>query len=307
VSLVERYAEREPLNQALAYAALLQERGWACLFVGASFMILRARKDGMFGRIVRPQAIDLGILATIRERTAITRLLVEPALAGELVAADGTRSAWRFDASAPESTAPFEALGWRTSSRGIAHGKTLVIDLASPMDDVIASFRTAARRNARKAEAVRSVTYGTRRFDETSERDHAEVHELYRSFTAERPHLPDEWSFRMGLTRHFGRRGFYVTAHDAGGLVGVVYLLLHDRVAHYHAAFARPDAKAARVPTGLVLAAMRLAKEHGCDLWDFVGIRDERAPTREAKWSGFTDFKLRFGGVPLHLPPPYEG
>jgi hypothetical protein len=306
VSVVQRFAEREPLTQALAYAATLQDRGWGCLFVGASFLIVRRREDGVFARLQRPRAIDLRILGEIRTRTATTRLLVEPALAGDLVEADGTRRSWHFDPDAPDSTAPFEALGWRPSPRGIAHGKTLVVDLALPIDDVVASFSTAARRNARRAEAIASVTYGARRFDEATARDRDEIHALYRTFLGERPHLPDEWAFRERLVEHFRRRGWFVTAHDASGLLGVVYLLVHDRVAHYHAAFSRPQARAVRAPSGLVLAAMRLAQAQGCDLFDFVGIRDERAPARNPKWVGFTDFKLRFGGVPIFFPPAYE-
>jgi hypothetical protein len=303
---VQRYAEREQLTQALAYAATLQDRGWACLFVGASFLILRAREDGVFARLQRPHAIDLGILGQIRERTGIARLLVEPAIAGDMVAADGTRCAWWFDPDTPESTVPFETLGWRPSTGGIAHGKTLVVDLAQPLADIVASFGTAARRNVRKAERATTVSYGVRRFDEVSERDLVELRALYEAFLAERPHLPDEWAFRSRLGEHFRRRGFYVTAHDAGGLLGVVCLLVHDRVAHYHAAWSRPEARAARVPTGLVVAAMRLAQAQGCDLWDFVGIQDERTPARNPKWIGFTEFKLRFGGVPIWLPPAYE-
>ena len=187
-----RYAEREPLTQSLAYAATLQDRGWACLFVGASFVILRARTEGMSGRMQRPQAIDLGMLAQIRARTGLGRLLVEPALVGDVIAEDGTRTTWRYDPADPASMAVFDALGWTPSRRGVAHGKTLVIDLAPPMDRVVASFATAARRNARKAESAAGVIYGTRRFDASTERDHNEVHALHRAFLEERPHLPDE-------------------------------------------------------------------------------------------------------------------
>lgn len=305
MNAAQRYAEREQLTQALAYAATLQDRGWACLFVGASFLILRAREDGVFARLQRPRAIDLGILEQIRSRTGMARLLVEPALAGDLVHADGTRTPWRFD---PEDGAsPFEALGWRPSSRGIAHGKTLLLDLAPSLADIVASFSTAARRNVRKAEAVASVSYSSRRFADATARDVEEIHALYREFLGERSHLPDEWSFRERLFAHFGQRGFFVTAHDASGLLGVVLLLVHDAVAYYYAAFSRADARAARVPTGLVHAAIATAREAGCDLWDFVGIRDERTPARNAKWDGFTAFKLRFGGVPIVLPLAYEG
>ncbi len=305
-SAADRYAEREPLTQSLAYAATLQDRGWACLFAGASFVILRAQADGMTGRMQRPRAIDVGLLSQIRARTGLVRLLVEPALVGDVIAEDGTRTTWRYDPLEPASMTVFDALGWKPSRRGIAHGKTLVVDLAPPFEQIVASFATAARRNARKAEAAAGIVYGARRFDETSERDHQEVHAVHRAFLEERPFLPDEWAFRRRLVEHFRRHGWYVTAHDASGLLGVVYLLVHDRVAHYHAAFTRPHAKAARVPTGLVVAAMRLARAQGCDLWDFVGIRDERTPARNPKWGGFTEFKLRFGGVPVWLPPARE-
>ena len=98
----------------------------------------------------------------------------------------------------------------------------------------------------------------------------------------------------------------YVTAYDKDALVGVVYLPLHDRVAHYYAAFSHPDALADRVPTGLVVEAFAQAQARGCDLFDFVGVQDERFPLRNQKWAGFTEFKARFGGEAVALPEALE-
>jgi hypothetical protein len=55
-------------------------------------------------------------------------------------------------------------------------------------------------------------------------------------------------------------------------------------------------------PTLLVWEAVKLAKRHGCKIFDFVGVWDERLPKENREWLGFTKFKEGFSGETLYYP-----
>jgi len=248
--------------------------------------------------------LDLQQIDAICQRLEMRQFVVEPALAGVLVDRDGRRHAWDYAADAA-CFAPLLELGWRPRPRSLTHTKTIIIDLAPGLKAVTAGFSTAARRNTRAA-AKAAVEYRDVGFDAVTADEREQLRGLNETFLAEHPDLADRDGIRASVTTHFGAKGRYVMAYDASGLVGVVYLMIHDRVASYYVAQAAKGARDLRVPTGLVHASIRVALEHGCDLFDFSGIRDERFPRANASWRGFTEFKGRFGGCAVSLPTGFD-
>lgn len=305
-TVAARYAAREPWTQSLSHIAGLVDRGWACLVAGGAFLAIQARPEGAVGRMQRPRVIDLPQLRRICQRTPLTGITIEPAAAGVVVAMNGERVPWSPSGDEAAFAAVREA-GWTPLRRSVSHTKTLVVDLAPGLPEVQRAFSTAARRNARTAARHHDVVYRDVSFDRCTPQLRAHLRSLNEVFLREHPGVPDEHALRVSLTRHFGGRGRYVLACRGEDVVGVVYLLLHDRVATYFVAITRPEATELRVPTGLIVNCMAVAQRQGCDLLDFGGVYDERFTDLRVSWRGFSQFKARFGGHPVLLPLGFSG
>lgn len=85
-------------------------------------------------------------------------------------------------------------------------------------------------------------------------------------------------------------------------IIGGVLLLYWDHCAYYWIAGATKEGKKIFAPTLLVWESLRIAKNHGCTRFDFVGVWDERLPKENLAWKGFTKFKEGFGGKELYYP-----
>lgn len=88
---------------------------------------------------------------------------------------------------------------------------------------------------------------------------------------------------------------------DPDPLAGIM-LIFCDRIAYYWLAGALKEGKKLFAPTLLVYEALKLAKSKKCTALDFVGVWDERLPSKNLEWKGFTKFKEGFGGQPLYYP-----
>lgn len=84
-----------------------------------------------------------------------------------------------------------------------------------------------------------------------------------------------------------------------------ILLLFYKQTAHYWMAAANKEGKQNFAPTLLVWEAIKLAKQKGCTSFDFEGVYDERYPTINKNWLGFTKFKQGFGGKEIYYPKPF--
>lgn len=84
--------------------------------------------------------------------------------------------------------------------------------------------------------------------------------------------------------------------------LGGVLLLFWKKTAYYWMAGSTKEGKNLFAPTLLVFEALKLSKRLGMSEFDFVGIFDERMPSRFHEWKGFTKFKEGFGGSPRYYP-----
>ncbi len=300
-----RYNARELVTQSLTHAAALQDCGWGCIFVGASFLIAQQRKQGLVARMQRPRVIDVGLVHTVARQLGLTRVVIEAPCTTTIVDTDNNREQLYLNVGHEDVyTKKIEARGFDVCDP-VAHTKTQIVDLACGLDSVVAGYASVARRNTRKAIAA-DVTYEIVPFADVTEGVTSKVRTLDQTFRASRPWLHDQASYRHGLVTHFGDRGWFSLAWQGRELLGVVYMLTHDRVAYYHTAYSAPQGRSMRVPTGLVYTSMREAIRRGCDLFDFVGLYDARYPDRYPRWQGFSTFKRRFGGVSVEYPPSFE-
>lgn len=91
-------------------------------------------------------------------------------------------------------------------------------------------------------------------------------------------------------------------AYNRDKIIGGVLLLFWDNVAYYWIAGSTTYGKKLFAPTMLAWEALRVSKKRRCKNFDFVGVWDERTPTFNRDWFGFTKFKEGFGGVPVYYP-----
>jgi lipid II:glycine glycyltransferase (peptidoglycan interpeptide bridge formation enzyme) len=85
-------------------------------------------------------------------------------------------------------------------------------------------------------------------------------------------------------------------------LIGGVLLIFWEDTAYYWIAGSIKKGKKLFAPTLLVWEAIKIAKKRHAKKFDFVGIWDERFPTENKEWLGFTKFKEGFGGTTLYYP-----
>lgn len=85
-------------------------------------------------------------------------------------------------------------------------------------------------------------------------------------------------------------------------VVGGIMLITWEHIAYYWIAGALPQGKKLFAPTLLVWEALKTSKHLGCKSLDFVGVWDERMPSKNHEWKGFTKFKEGFGGYTLYYP-----
>lgn len=303
MEVIARYLAREPLTQSLPYAAILQARGLGCLLCGAAVLLIQTHKGALRAKMQRPRQIDVASLRSIIARTQATTVVLEPAPVGVLVGPEGKTEAWRYDvATHDELCAQMRSFGLRLADTAIAHSKTRVLDLAGGHEAVLAAMSSTARRNIRGAQRD-GLVYRSRPFCDVDEATEEALRRLHTEFHATRPYLKNDCIFREHMMRQFGASGDLITAHEGPRMVGAVYVPRHDRVAHYYAVVTSDECSSPKLGTGLVALALRSAVDAGCDLFDFVGVRDERYPEIHGRWDGFTAFKARFGGHDVYMPP----
>lgn len=251
----------------------------------------------------RPRTIDTGLLATVMPQMGLKRLVIEAPCRAHLIDSDNTRHALAYSPGTEEAyAAKVKAFGGVACSP-VALTKTHVIDLANGIEATVQNFSSIARRNTRRALRSTEIRYETIPFSQMTASLGEAIAELHVLFRQDRPWMIDQSRLRRAILGHFGDKGWFSLAWRGRQLVGAVYMLMHDRVASYHTAISHPEALAARVPTGLVYHAMHEATQRRCDLFDFVGLYDDRYPERYVRWKGFSSFKMRFGGTSIAYPP----
>jgi hypothetical protein len=90
--------------------------------------------------------------------------------------------------------------------------------------------------------------------------------------------------------------------HPSKQPIGGIFLIFWNDVAYYWIAGARKNGKKLAAPTLLVWEAIKSAKKRKMKYFDFLGVWDERFPSDNRDWLGFTKFKEGFGGEMLYYP-----
>ena len=179
--------------------------------------------------------------------------------------------------------------------------KTVVLDLSQSEDALLAGMHEKTRYNIRLAE--RKGVEVTQVLDRELKKDAAAFWNML-SVTAERKkfHLHEKAYYEFlasTRTSDFSNEFFFARAGDG--------VLASAMINFYHAADATPSGatylhgasvhehKELMAPHLLHWRIIQEAKRRGCGFYDFWGID-------EARWPGFTRFKLGFGGTIAEYP-----
>lgn len=309
-SAISRFASRTPFTQSLPFSSVMAGMGWACVIVGGAIVVVREGARGVVAKSQRPKTLDVAALQALGTQAGTSSILLEPHPGATLITSAGTRHSLRYGTldERLNYAAELTAAGLTPVGRAFAHTKTRVLDLAHGFDGAMAGFSASTRRNARRGRDDATFRYTCRPFSACGAAVWDDLTALYRRWLTKRPALSDETAFRRAMGRDLTGMGTLVLAHRCAddALVGAVTLLIHDRIGSYYAAFSERASDTGRVPTALACLAIEESHRQGADLFDFVGVHDERFPDEATEWSGFTTFKGRFGGDDVYLPPAFR-
>ena len=104
----------------------------------------------------------------------------------------------------------------------------------------------------------------------------------------------------INLTKAFGNKCFLLASLKNNAPQSGIILLLTKDTAYYYQTWTAPTARCSGDHYHLTLHAIKLAKSLGLKYFDFDGIEDPRFPRKS--WSGFSEFKKKFGGKIKYFP-----
>jgi lipid II:glycine glycyltransferase (peptidoglycan interpeptide bridge formation enzyme) len=272
------------VQQSPLYATYIQLLGWRVVQLNRTNVFIKYFPFvGGFAKIHRPQ--KLPTLKAINDfciAHKIKKLAIEP----DITVSQDEFSRW-YKKIPPSIT---------LNTSAFLPTKTLHIPLTVSESSLFASLTEAKRRAVRRATAlgvsveestdiqkliqIKNASAGLFGFITTSG-----LRELWKCFSPKNATI---------LLAYDGSR-----PHKP---IGGVLLLFWNTTAYYWIAGATRQGKKHFAPTLLAWEAIKLSKRKNARIFDFVGAWDERMPTQNTEWKGFTKFKEGFGGKTIYYP-----
>ncbi|PWU24162.1 hypothetical protein C5B42_00490 [Candidatus Cerribacteria bacterium 'Amazon FNV 2010 28 9'] len=294
--LVERYAQRRDYHQAVAYAKVMEDINWRVLPVGESFLFEKLIGPFAIGKLQHPHVIELARIEEIRRRSRCTQLFIEPGI-NSIYIDKGKK------VEEPESL--LKQLGYKETKTHHTYTKSFLIDLDKDESALIASFSQAVRRTLQRGHTT-EYTFSSIPLNEVNLSTQEQFFTLYREWGKEKNVFGYPDAFMKSIMKHFGNTGFLCCAWKEKMLEAVILLLCVNRVSYYFNAFSSREAREEGIPTKLAIESMKIAKQSGCDIYDFCSCFDERYPNENPRWKGFSEFKQRFHPTAVYYPVCYQ-
>ncbi len=178
-------------------------------------------------------------------------------------------------------------------NKGSGHvTKTLQIDLTLSEEKILKQTKKDARYAIRKAKKEKETI-------QIIEAQNLErFRQVWKKSVSWRKYVPSLKKLKQ-LKKAFAKKAIFLFAPPFGGIV----LLMTNKTAYYYYAFTSKKGRRKLVQYLLVWQAIKLAKKHGCQIFDFEGIFDPRFPVKS--WQGFSHFKKSFGGKEIEYPSSF--
>lgn len=202
----------------------------------------------------------------------------------------------RIEPTLPDLAASdLEQLELVKSSRDVQPPHTIINDVSVADEAIEAQLSQTARRYARKCDKA-GITYSVS-YEPTDIRYFIKlIHEV-----AERTgmHPYDDLYFQQIAAFMFPKKsaGLLLAWLDNQVIAAIIFYTDRQTMMYTHAANSTEYRKYSPA-TGLALYSLKLAHKQGCKIYDWCGVAPEHddGNPRWKSWSGFTHFKLSFGG-----------
>jgi lipid II:glycine glycyltransferase (peptidoglycan interpeptide bridge formation enzyme) len=172
--------------------------------------------------------------------------------------------------------------------------KTLVIDISGSIKNIFSKFTSAKRRAVRKAEKNNITIVESRNINDLISIK-SKGAGMFGGITT---HGIDRL-WKLFYPKH---ATILLAKTDTKKTVAGILLLFWNTTCFYWIAGATHEGKKLFAPTLLVWHALKIGKKRKCDVFDFIGVWDERKPQQSPEWKGFTKFKEGFGGTTVYYP-----
>lgn len=270
------------LQQSTPYVSYIRRLGWKTEVLDGTTLFIR--KIPFVGTLAKIQRFDtlpyLPRLIPFLRSYTVTTVAAEPSLA----VSQDTYSAWL------ESVSKF----FKIYREPFMATKTIRIPLVDDEQTIFSRLTEAKRRAVRKAQKNDIIVDSSPNIAALMSIK-AKGAGLFGSITTYGADIVWEEFTKK-------KKAFTLLAYRKGtkNPVAGVMLLVWDNISYYWIAGATKQGKKLFAPTLLVWEALRLSKQHGATAFDFLGVWDERTPTINSSWKGFSKFKEGFGGTALY-------
>lgn len=265
------------IRQSLVFAKFMKDLGWQVEKIGSNFVYLRKFPFiGFFAKIPRPNLpLEINKIVKFRQSRKIFKLKISPFLKTS-------------DENYPKIKYELIKHNFKIDHFPFNPTTDYLVDLKKSEKEIFDNFSEAKRRAVRRALKNKVVV------SESSD---------YSSFINIRQHQYLPVWFLVGTDMKKLWQALYpqnaallLARNDSNKPVAGILLLLFEKRAYYWFASSLPLGKKLFAPTLLVWEAIKLAKNRGCETFEFEGIYDERFQKASQTWKGFTKFKEGFGG-----------
>ena len=274
----------EPQQSSL-YQTYMEKLRWRVVHIGDVQVFIRSfpLMGGMM-KMHRPKKLpDISEMTSLVKTYRVRTLVVEPVLTQNEKELNEWCTAMRHHV--------------QISSTPYLPTKTIQIDVTRDTDKIFSSLSEAKRRAVRRATAL-GVTVS----------ESESIHDVLS--------IKNASAGLFGFMTTSGMKELwevFAPEHASGVLafnsqkkiIGGVLLLHYDHVTYYWIAGASKEGKKLFAPTLLGWEALKIAKARKSNIFDFVGVWDERIPNENTQWLGFTKFKEGFGGKSIYYPLVY--
>lgn len=286
MQLLDRFSKRVDYHQTVQYATVMERIGWDAVFVSGQLLFSRRVGPIAIAKFQRPQTIDFEALSKVQKRLHIVQVFVEPGLS---LLPNGDE--WR-------------KYGLHATTNHHAYTKTAILDLSMPIEKILRNCSVNIRRDIVKSEASK-IRIETTQFADLTEKQRDEILALHDRWGKERSIIGYDNGFLRAIWVGFAQHGYMITAFDKEKLVGAFFLLLVNGVGLYFYVFTDPRYKQTGISSRLAIEAIKRSMEEGCDIFDFCSVFDERYPTENPRWKGFSEFKRRFHPQYIEYPQAF--
>jgi lipid II:glycine glycyltransferase (peptidoglycan interpeptide bridge formation enzyme) len=262
------------------HADLLRFIGWQVAGKPGSRIFYRTLGPLTIAKLQRPKEINLTWLKQFRRNHHTLTTFIEPGLTTRL---------------------PNTKLGLAVEP--FAHSCTSLIDLLPSQQSILNGFSQKVRYNIVHTLKKSNLKITTTTLGKLTNVQKSEFFTLHQNWSKRKDVIGYSLSLLNGILKSFAGSGDLHLCYENNELIASLLILYHDGVATYWAAFASPAGYKSFAPTLLTWTAIQVAKNNGCEIFDFGGIYDPRYPKMYKKWVGFTKFKSGFNPTVISYPP----